>query len=93
MALTPSEHDEKVSTLSSGVDLSTYSESNKYIPDTDGYLYVYNTNAQTGFMRMYRQGYASIGGAAGRFATFVRKGTPIYPDGTMYYCYFYPINY
>lgn len=53
---------------------------NPYIAPSDGYICVINSGSNTGFVAIDEE--ISIGGAIGRYGTFVRKNSHSYVNGT-----------
>lgn len=76
-------------TSSSYTNLATYTSSNQYAAPSDGYAFVYNLANVTGLVAI--DGHISIGGAAGRYSVFVKKGMSMYVDGTCSYARFVPL--
>lgn len=73
----------------SRVDLSNTSSANAYVAPSDGYVYVVNAGSNTGFVSAGEE--IAIGGAIGRYSTFVRANTRLYKAGTSDGVFFVPL--
>ena len=79
------------------VNLASYtSESSAYTAPSDGYVFVYNTSSQTGYLTVKGStddnSTVAVGAAGGRTSLFVRKGMKIYLTGTSSAVRFSPIS-
>ena len=79
----------------SSVDVSSYT-STKYTTLSDGYFHFVNGSGQTGMGFVFPSDSDSvninIGGVAGRFELFVKKGMRIAVSGTFTASTFYPLK-
>lgn len=64
-------------TVGSRIDISSYTQQNPYVTQSDGYVFLYNTEGQNGFIEIGGLN-VNIGGVPGRFGLFVRAGTSIF---------------
>lgn len=70
---------------SANVDISSYTSAN-YTTPADGYVFLYNVSPHNGYVQI--GGNTSIGGAAGRFSVFIRKGMTLRVNGDVDTCRF-----
>lgn len=64
------------SEVGSRTDITSYS-ANFFTCPSDGYIFLYNTSAQNGYVFIGTYANISVGGVGGRFSVYVRKGTKI----------------
>lgn len=62
--------------VGSRTDITSYS-ANFFTCPTDGYIFLYNTSTQNGYVFIGTYAQLSVGGVGGRFSVYVRKGTKI----------------
>lgn len=76
-------------------DISSYTSANPFTAPCDGYVFVYNTSSQTGFVGVIgsvnEYGGVGVGASNGRTSTFVRKGMRMYASGSSSAQRFMPI--